>query len=270
MNSIRRLDLAGIQTLLDWAAAEGWNPGIDDAEPFRAADPSGFFGLFSGERLAAGISVVAYDDRFAFLGLYICHQDFRGQGLGRAIWNAGMAYAGDRVVGLDGVPEQQANYRRMGFSTRYETVRMAGRLRGGQPARHEIVPLPSIESIRELDRTCFPAARDGFLQTWISRPRQALMAVRDGRVMGYMVTRRCRQGQKIGPLFAANAEVAFDLLGAVEGDVQIDVPVDQTAMVRHLEQSGFTSQFGTARMYRGPAPGNRLDWVFGVTTLELG
>lgn len=33
-----QLDLA-----IDWAAAEGWNPGLHDAESFYVADPEGFF-----------------------------------------------------------------------------------------------------------------------------------------------------------------------------------------------------------------------------------
>ena len=32
-----------LRTVLDWAAAEGWNPGHDDATAFHAADPEGFF-----------------------------------------------------------------------------------------------------------------------------------------------------------------------------------------------------------------------------------
>src|SRR6266852_2642626 len=56
---------------VDWAAAEGWNPGLADAACFAAVDPGGFLiGEFLGEP-AATISVVNYDDTFAFLGFYI-------------------------------------------------------------------------------------------------------------------------------------------------------------------------------------------------------
>ena len=54
---------------VEWAAQEGWNPGLHDAETFRAADPQGFFvGTLQGEPVAS-ISVVRYDPGFAFLGL---------------------------------------------------------------------------------------------------------------------------------------------------------------------------------------------------------
>ncbi|WP_338721236.1 GNAT family N-acetyltransferase [Devosia sp. XK-2] len=267
---IRTLDLDDIETLIDWAAAEGWNPGVVDASAFHAADPKGFLGAFVDGVMVAGISVVAYDDDFGFLGLYICHPDFRGQGYGRAVWDAGMTYLGNRIVGLDGVPEQQANYQRMGFAADYETVRMGGVLRRVAARHCHIEVLDSVEPVRDVDQACFPARRDRFLEAWISPPHQALVAMRDGQPCGYMVVRACRKDRKIGPLFAADLASARDLIGAIEGVVQIDVPQYQTGLLAELDALGFSAQFRTARMYRGPAPALRREQIFGVTSLELG
>jgi hypothetical protein len=45
--SRQELDLA-----VDWAAAEGWNPGLHDANCFYAIDPNGFLiGLLETNRL---------------------------------------------------------------------------------------------------------------------------------------------------------------------------------------------------------------------------
>ena len=33
---------------VDWAAQEGWNPGLHDAQTFRVADPGGANGLCTG------------------------------------------------------------------------------------------------------------------------------------------------------------------------------------------------------------------------------
>lgn len=267
---IRRLDLAGVTTLIDWAAAEGWNPGLADAPAFAAADPDGFLGAFVGDRMVAGISVVAYDDRFGFLGLYICHPHFRGQGHGKAVWDAGMAYLGDRVIGLDGVPAQQAKYRAMGFVTAYETVRMGGVLSLAAAQHCRVEPLRDVADILPLDRACFPATRTQFLSLWTRPPHRTVVAWRGDTVVGYMVVRACRQGQKIGPLFALDEGVALDLLDAVEGEIQVDVPRQQAGLIAHLSGLGFVSQFDTARMYRGPAPVLDMGRVFGMTTLELG
>ena len=62
---------AELELAIDWAAVEGWNPGLADATPFHVADPAGFLiGLVDGTP-AAVISVVRYGQDFGFLGFYI-------------------------------------------------------------------------------------------------------------------------------------------------------------------------------------------------------
>ncbi|HEY7666126.1 MAG TPA: GNAT family N-acetyltransferase, partial [Xanthobacteraceae bacterium] len=110
----------------DWAAAEGWNPGLSDAACFATIDPDGFLiGELDGQP-AATISCVNYDARFAFLGFYIVRGDLRGRGFGLRIWNAAIAHAGARVIGLDGVVAQQDNYKKSGFALAYANVRYGG------------------------------------------------------------------------------------------------------------------------------------------------
>ena len=112
----------------DWAADEGWNPGLADPACFGTVDPEGFLlGELDG-RPAATISVVNYDANFAFLGFYIVRPDLRGRGYGLRIWQAGMAHAGSRTVGLDGVIAQQENYKKSGFILAYRNVRFGGQM----------------------------------------------------------------------------------------------------------------------------------------------
>ena len=275
MRTIRPLAASEIETLLGWAAAEGWNPGLADAAAFGAADPDGFLGAFVGGEFVAGISAAAYGDDFGFIGLYICRLDQRGKGHGRAVWDAGMARLAGRTIGLDGVPEQQANYASMGFARSHETIRMTGTLRAPGPP-DDVVAVTSdlLPQVREIDRRCFPAARDSFLDHWLAPPRQVLAVVRAGELCGYGVVRRCIEGHKIGPLFAdslATAEGLLRSLGSVAGGpIAIDVPAAQVGLLAALASAGFLPGFSTARMYRGPAPPIAAEMVFGVTTLELG
>lgn len=264
---IRRLELAGIGTLLDWATAEGWNPGLNDAVAFQAADPAGFFGSFVDGIMVAGISAVAYDAHFGFIGLYICHPNWRGHGHGKAVWEAGMAYLGDRTIGLDGVPVQQANYAKMGFVPAYETIRMSGTL-SANPA--VTLPVARLEDIAALDRQCFPAARDQFLRQWLAPPNCVLFRSQDGAAKAYAVLRSCRDGAKIGPLFAGTTGEAVGLLAGLSGTVHIDVPAFQSEWQEALVARGFTMGFRTRRMYRGTPPAMDLTRVFGVSSLELG
>ncbi len=271
MTEIRSLTLSEIQTLLDWAEAEGWNPGLADARAFHAADPNGFFGAFVDGQMAAGISTVAYDASFGFLGLYICHPDFRGRGLGRALWDAGMAYLGNRTIGLDGVPAQQANYASMGFVPAYGTTRWSGNAANVTSAIPTLNIGPEhLAAVSAVDEVHFPASRPRFLEHWLSAPNAALAIPAAGPIEGWAVCRPCRMGHKIGPLFAPDTEAALALVAATGADVQIDVPDDQTAFTAALAAAGFTPAFSTARMYRGPAPAVPMHRVFAVTSLELG
>lgn len=260
---IRTLDLAGVETLLDWAATEGWNPGVGDAPAFHAADPDGFIGAFVDGEMVAGISAVAYGASFGFVGLYICQPAHRGQGHGRAVWDAAMARLGNRIIGLDGVPEQQANYRKMGFVAAYETIRMTGQPRDLGAAATAV---DSVAQIAAIDKVGFPTPRAAFLVEWIKPPRRVL--VLDG---GYGAVRPCVSDNKIGPLFAPDTMTALHLLGALStATVSIDVPVLRTDFLEALIEAGWSSGFSTTRMYRNGTLGPPAGQVFGVTTLELG
>jgi hypothetical protein len=274
---IRRLEPAEIQELVEWAAAEGWNPGFEDAAAFRTADPDGFIGAFVDGEMVAGISAVCYDETFGFIGLYISRPDKRGKGHGRAVWNAGMARLGSRTIGLDGVPEQQANYRSMGFVPAYRTVRFSGRFAGAtfSPGETRQVTRALFPSLLAFDRQFFPAARPAFLEHWLGPPHRALAIIRDGEISAYGVVRRCRHGFKVGPLFADEMEYAVTMLGQLSAacgfeEIHIDVPEMNRGFIDILTAARLSSGFETARMYRGKPPKITATGVFGVTSLELG
>ncbi|MEO8509106.1 MAG: GNAT family N-acetyltransferase, partial [Betaproteobacteria bacterium] len=112
---IATMTRAEVDLAIDWAAHEGWNPGLDDAASFHAADPEGFLLGRLGNVPVATISVVRYGATSGFLGLYVVRSDHRGHGYGKRIWDVGLARLAGRNVGLDGVVAQQDNYRKSGF-----------------------------------------------------------------------------------------------------------------------------------------------------------
>lgn len=269
-----------VGTIIDWATAEGWNPGGGDAPLFRTQDPEGFFvGLLDGVPVSA-VSVVTYGDAFAFLGLYIVRPEHRGSGLGMATWRAGLAHAGSRTVGLDGVVAQQDNYRRSGFAYAHRNVRFGGEPAGAAPGAGAgtVVPLAAVpwEAVLAFDAACFPAERAAFLAGWVSAPgHHALALLRDGALAGFGVIRPSVTGRKVGPLFALDGDAAgalFDALAATPGGgpVFLDVPEPNGAAVELARARGLAPVFETARMYTGPVRPMRDDRVFGITSFELG
>lgn len=276
--SIRTMRPDDISMALDWAAAEGWNPGLADAACFAAVDPGGFLiGELDGAP-AATISCVNYSPSFAFLGFYMVREDLRGRGHGLRMWDAAMAHAGPRVIGLDGVVAQQQNYRKSGFQLAYANVRYGGIVAAPDAAGAGIMALADVPSaaVEAYDATVFPAPRPAFLRAWIGAPGHVGCALmRDGGLVGWGVIRPCRKGHKIGPLVAddrssAEAVLSALLAGVGGGEIFLDVPGtnrDAVALAQHL---GLVPVFETARMYTGTIPPLRLERVFGVTTFELG
>ena len=271
--------------MLGWAADEGWNPGLEDAERFWAADPDGFVELRLGGEMVGGAAIVSYGGRFGFVGLFIVRPDLRGSGLGRTLWERMRETLITRLepgaaIGLDGVLAMEHFYAADGFRSSHRHLRMAGT--GAEPVAGAVDPalrplneLP-FELVAGLDRVCFGFDRSGFLRRWIDPPGGlGLGLLEDERLRGYGVARPCGEGFKVGPLFAADADSAARILAGLgartAGErVFLDVPsvnADATALAAAL---GMSEVFACVRMYRGAPPA--LPWrrIFGATTLELG
>lgn len=271
---IRSMDADDLAMVLDWAAEEGWNPGLDDAAAFYVADTEGFFlAEVRGEPVAA-ISVVNHSATFAFLGLYLCRPAWRGRGIGMALWRHGLAYVGDRTVGLDGVAAQEANYARSGFVRTGASIRFEGQhdgleVSGSRPARPEDLP-----QLLDLDRRATGVERERFLSAWLDPvPGRATRVVedQDSRIFGFATARACRTGCKVGPIIAADTQMALALAASPPfgGPVAIDVPEANHALIQALVERGYRETFRTARMYRGPAPvGDGREQA--IATMELG
>jgi Acetyltransferase (GNAT) domain len=194
------------------------------------------------------------------------------------IWNAAIAHAPARTIGLDGVVAQQGNYRKSGFRLGYANIRYGGTVAPATAPPTGIVPLAEVpfETVAADDATVFPAPRAPFLRAWISaRGHIGRALVRDGRLAAWGVIRPCRSGRRIGPLVAddrAAADATFTALVAAAGpgEVFLDVPSVNRDAVALAHDHGLAPVFETARMYTGAIRPVRLERVFGVTTFELG
>lgn len=279
--TIRAMARAELDLGLDWAAHEGWNPGLQDGDSFWSADPGGFLIGLVGDEPVGMISAVRYGASFGFIGLYIVRPEYRGRGYGLALWKTAMQALQGRLVGLDGVVAQQENYRKSGFVLAHNNVRYQG-----------LVPVPVMRAkddavvalariswsvLQRYDAALFPQDRSSFLQHWVGQPQgTALGVVEGGELVGYGVLRPCKLGCKIGPLCADRPDVALRLFqglaaGVPEATVlQFDVPVVNPLAVALALQQGMQPVFQTARMYTGNPPPMAMDRIYGITSFELG
>ncbi|WP_086465663.1 GNAT family N-acetyltransferase [Oceanibaculum nanhaiense] len=275
--TIRKMTPAELALVLDWAAGEGWNPGLEDGPAFWAADPDGFFVTLRDGAPIAAISVVNLDPGFAFLGLYICRPEWRGQGIGMALWQHALRHAGNRTIGLDGVAAQQANYAKSGFARTGATRRLEGTLDAQDSADIRMMTPADLPALLALDERANGYARPAFLSAWVQplETRRTLVLHAPDGPAGFATIRRCRSGSKIGPIVAPDAAAALRLIRAAAGlfpdtgPVIVDVPDSNTALGHLLAEAGMVETFATARMYKGaPPPATAL--LHAPATLELG
>lgn len=274
--TIREMSVDDLRTVLGWAAEEGWNPGREDAAAFHAADPEGFLlKEIDGDPVAA-ISVVNHDPEFAFLGLYLCRPEFRGRGHGIDVWRAGIAHAGSRSIGLDGVPDQQDNYARSGFVTYGSTVRYEGQVATGPDPRVRPATPTEIERLIVSDAQTSGMQRRAFSTAWFSqsRTRQTLVLGDGTDITAFATFRRCGVGTKVGPLCAPSEKDALALLASnpfsTAGDPLIADVQNGSALGGLLERRGFAPTFETARMFSGTAPNSDPQPFQAIATMELG
>ena len=279
---LRKLTREGLQTLVTWAAAEGWNPGVHDHEVFWETDPEGFYGFYAGETLIAGGAVVSYHQAFGFMGLFIVHPKHRGQGIGRKLWHLRRDLLIGRLdhgaaIGMDGVVAMQPFYEKGGFHVAFRDERYE-RMGSEFTVSHQITPINvhDYEQLIDYDRDCVGYGRQVFLRSWLSIPdSQGFKFIRDNQIWGYAVVRKAIEGYKIGPLFADTSEVAEELYRAclnasIGQPVFLDIPVINKRAAELVRKYEARYVFECARMYLGEAPNSCINKVFGITTFELG
>ncbi len=267
-----------IDFAVDLAAAEGWNPGLDDAECFYRSDPEGFLLGRLDRRPIGCISATSYQGLFGFIGFYIVIPELRGKGYGIQLWRAAMKRLEGHNIGLDGVVDQQANYAKSGFQLAYRNIRYEGTKHESARDQHSIpIHARHLDQVEAIDRRLFPARRTAFLKAWLAYPGASARGTFDGDAMtAFGVIRPCRQGYKIGPLYAEDDPTAEQLIDDLIADIPVDkpyyldTPETNAAAVDLAERRGMRKVFETARMYTQDKPNIAVEKIYGVTTFELG
>lgn len=267
-----------LDNAVEWAAKEGWNPGLYDADAFYETDPQGYLMGFLDNEPVASLSAVSYGPDFGFLGFYIVKPEHRGKGYGWKLWQEAMKYLNTQNIGLDGVVAQQENYKKSGFTLAYSNIRYEGIGSKMLKKSENVIPVSKIpfDQLLLYDRQFFPADRARFLKQWIKQSKSlALGYLKNKKLMGYGMVRKCRTGYKVGPLFADTAKIADELFQQLRSfvgkdKIYIDVPEVNKEAVKLVKRYGMSLMFETARMYTKDAPKLPLHRIFGVTTFELG
>jgi hypothetical protein len=292
---VSRMKKSEIVLAMDWAAKLGWNPGLHDDMCFYQADPNGFFAGKLNNQIVAIASCVVYDDEFAFCGLYIVDENHQGQGYGLKLAKECLSYIGNRNSGLDGVTNMVDKYTRMGYKVAHHNARYEAKNFSAIENQISTVPIQkpatandfkkmsnymtplsevNFSDLLAYDRRHFPAMRASFLKCWIQHGYN-IGYIKDGVLSGYGVIRACREGFKIGPLFADTPEIADSLFLQLASKANgqtffLDIPENNIHACELVKRYQLNKVFETSRMYSKAVPDLPINEIYGITTYELG
>ena len=166
--SIRNMTRTEVDELVAWAAREGWNPGLHDAELFWATDPEAFIAADLDGELIGGGAITSYNGEFGFMGFFIVRPEFRGRGFGNTLWHARRERLLERLrparaSGWTASLRCRTTMPRAGSSSPTATCVFASRSRSRRTARRTTAvtssrwPTVPFDQVLDYDRTCFPA-----------------------------------------------------------------------------------------------------------------
>ncbi len=278
MLTIRNFNLQEMVFPMEVAYKEGWNPGLYDGVAFYQADPEGFFLAEQAGGMVGGISAVNYGDKLVFIGNHFVLPPFRGQGIGKALWEHGMKVAGHRLIGINGLPEGKSFYESYGFQAAYNVIRYGGRIFSEARFSEDIYPAQDIDlgQLADYDAGFFGFPRKAFLKTWLETPAmESVCLLKEGKLQGWGCMRRCRRGWRLGPVFAQHHSFAEEILRHLAlktfgEQVYMDITEANVQSIRLAFAMGMVPWGARLRLYKGGVPKEPLEKIYGFTTLDIG
>ena len=246
-------------------AEAGWNQTAKDWRAFLELGK--VFAIRDGsQRVVATAATLPYGGQFAWISMVLVTKEFQRQGLATRllrrciedIQSAGL------VPVLDATPAGREVYRGLGFEDSWGFQRYVRKespvpqTQSAGPANVTLQPITDADwpKLCAYDAGIFGADRGALLARMRGRaPAIEKLALRDGKIAGFILGRDGRVATQIGPIVADDEHVARALLEqAIDntpGQTFIDVADAKTGMIADLAARGFVSQRPLTRMLLG-------------------
>jgi GNAT superfamily N-acetyltransferase len=269
VGQLRLMRITDVSDACELSAAAGWNQTSEDWKMLLAVAPEGCFGIEADGRLVSTTTLVAYEQRLAWIGMVLTLPSHRGRGHARRLLEYALnraATLGIETLKLDATEQGKPLYESTGFIAEQPIERWS---RPGMASLLETSGSRTGRSFPWLDHDAFGADRSMLLQHLAAR--STVLEKPDG----FLFTRAGRITSYLGPCVASDASVARALIAEFTGahpDVSWSwdlLPGNRDAALLASE-FGFTRQRSLTRMARGKPLRGEDKRVFAIAGFELG
>lgn len=255
----RQLAEADIPRGLALCRQAGWNQLERDWKIFLKLSPEGCLAAEEGMVIGTA-ATLNYGNRFSWIGMVLVDKEFRGRGIGMKLLHKALDILKKKTtVKLDATPAGRQLYLKLGFVDEYPLSRMI------KPGIH-YTPYGSAarefqkaewEKIAELDFKVFGANRLPLLEwMYTGAPKMSFILEINNEILGYSFGRQGHRYMHIGPVVAADGNIARQLVSAALNQcngqaVILDISHFDPSWTAWLASVGFEEQRPFYRMYRG-------------------
>lgn len=261
---VRDLGPDDIHAGLALSAEAGWNQTAEDWA-WMIQHGQGWACLDGQDRVVATAltqpqsgtpGAVSVPERFGWISMVLVTEAWRRRGIARFLMSRsiGALRKTGHVPGLDATPAGRAVYGPLGFRDIYGLTRF--RADAASPRAVSTGPRPrsmtrqDLPRLAILDQAVFGADRVGLLTDLFARAPDLAWISDSGD--GFCLGRNGRNATQLGPVVAANAETAIDLLAAalraLDSPVMIDLADHNGVVATWLRESGFRAERPYTRM----------------------
>jgi GNAT superfamily N-acetyltransferase len=245
------LSLAHVESALALSIEAGWNQTPDDWAFFTEHGRTR--GILVDGELIATAATLTYGSRLGYVSMILVTPRFRNRGIAMKLLRESvddLEVRGYRAL-LDATPAGAVVYRRLGFLDVFPLRRWQGEGYDASGVALRADTLSKVEHLIVQDALAFGADRHFLIRNLLARAgTQALVSD-----VGFVVRRKGKRADQIGPLVAADGpsaqQLLFAAIGLGAGPVFLDVPDHQQSLGDFLEALGFSVQRPFTRMGRG-------------------
>ncbi len=257
----RPLGESDLNSALALSSEAGWNQVAADWRVF--IELGNVICLTRDDRPIATAATLPYKGSFAWISMVFVTAAERRQGLARWLLRRCIddLLARKLVPVLDATPTGRTVYVELGFQDHWTMHRLVGRTVRRPAAKGNEATVRPLEArdwprLVAFDTAIFGANRCTLLRILARRlPAAALVAERDGKIAGFVLGRDGRVMSQLGPLTAADDDIAAELLArsitAVPGPLALDVPDRHAGLCGWLTSLGFAAERPLTRMAYG-------------------